>query len=450
LAQLIHRRLISAAVNATSVPSYPGAAAWPPSFGNSSSVTASAGLTAVIDTAAQTLTVSNSAPLSSMGEVIVNAGPSAAGPTDADFDLQLLQVYPNLVTNGKFDSGLTNWTSATYADGTGTVVPSVVSTYNGHTNVYKADLAIRQKVKTTQIFAVSAGHWYTARAKVATDSVPANSKVKTYLYLYNDPLGGIKFSAHDVGASGQMDGPNVWNPMEISFYAAGTDVGVQFVSICPNGATVPCAVYWDDIEVFEAPPAVDDPELTYGLTKVAVNNGSFAADTGGWWPQVYADGSGIGTISWTSLMLGHNGCYSIVQTPGQKAKITEYGVAPASSYPLAEQLQGGKSVKLSAYLLSNAATQANTGKYYAYIYSFDSTFATIRKSFAAIIQQGGMVNSTWSQIQVGGVMFSDFGGIQIVAIDPAAATGQTQFIDDVTVNMDKDPIYFWDASLFPM
>jgi len=437
---------ISAAVNSFGTPSYPGVAAWPASFADAAAVVADAGVTAVIDTTAKTLTVSNTVALTGKKLVKIEAAPATA-PNPADYDKGILQVYPNLVANGKFDTSLTGWATDNYSDGTLPIpTPTVVANFAGKTNVFKANLTIGKKIKTTQVIAVTANQWLTARAKVATNAtVVANAKLKTYLYIQDDPIGGIKFSAHDVGANGLMDGPNVWNQMEISFYSKATDVALQFVSISPATATEAADLYWDDIELFQAPPAVADPELTYGSTKLAVNNGTFDANTAGWYPQVYADGTGIGTIAWAASQSGKSGVYSIAQTPGQKAKISQYGGA-GSLAPMSDQLAIGKSVLFSAWVLSNGATP---GKYYAYIYSYDAATVAIRRSAAAITQAGGNVTNTWSEIKVGGVMFTDVGGIQVVAITPATGAAQTHFIDDVTLAMDKDPIYFWDATLFP-
>jgi hypothetical protein len=440
---------LSAAVNAAGTPAYPGSVVWPSSFADVNAVVVvGTGVTAAIDTATQTLQVSNVAPLTGEALVKINAGPSFT-ISSADYDKGILEVYPNLVTNASFDSGTAGWNTQVYADGTLPFpIPTTVASFLGRTNVFKANLAVGQKIQSSQVVTTVPSQWYTARAKVATDAAPSTAKLKTYLYLQDDPIGGIKFSAHDVGANGMMDGPNVWNQMEISFFARSTDCAVQIVSICPASATTPGALYWDDVEVFQAAPAVIDPDLTYGNTKVAVTNSTFDANTAGWYPEVYADGSGIGTIAWVASQGGKNGVYSIAQTPGQKAKISQFGVT-GSLAPLAEQLVAGKSVRYSVWVYSNAASQAGTGKYYAYVYSYDSGWVNIRRSMASIVQPGGNAAATWSQIQVGGVMFTSYGAIQIVAIDQASQAAQTHYFDDVTLAMDKDPIYFWDATLFP-
>jgi len=441
---------ISAAIDTAAVPSYPGATAWPLSFSTTGAVVADAGLTAAIDNVGKTLTISNAAALSGKKYVRIIAAPAAA-PNLGDYDKGILQVYPNLVVNGNFNAALgSEWNVQNYADGTLPIpTPTIVASFAGKTNVFKANLTIGKKIQASQVIATSPSTWYTARAKVATDATDvAGSKLKTYLYIQNDPIGGIKFSAHDVGANGQMIGPNVWNPMEISFYAQATDCAIQFVSISPATASTTADLYWDDIEMFQAPPAVIDSDLTYGYTKVAVNNGTFDSSTVGWYPEVYADGTGIGTIAWAASQSGKSGEYSIAQTAGQKAKISQYGGA-GSLAPMAEQLAQGKSVQLSAWVLSNADTQAHTGKYYAYIYAYGSDTSTIRRSIASIVQPGAIAPNTWTQIQAAGVLFTNIGGIQVVVIDPASSVAQTQFIDDVTLNTDKDPIYFWNNVLFP-
>ncbi|MFB3897333.1 MAG: hypothetical protein ACE14V_13610 [bacterium] len=440
---------ISAAVNAFGTPSYPGVATWPASFddGGATSVVADAGVTAAIDTAAQTLTISNTSALSGKKLVRIEAAPATA-PNATDYDKGILQVFPNLATNGKFDSSLSGWTTQLYADGTEPIpTPTVATSFAGKTNVYKANLTIGKKIKSTQVvYGTTPNTWYTARAKVATDATNVSgSKLKTYLYVLDDPLGGLPRSAHDVGANGMMDGPNVWNQMEISFYSRATVVALQIVSISPATATASGDLYWDDVEFFQAPPAVEDSDLTYGYTKVAVNNGTFDSNTAGWWPQVYADGTDIGTIAWAGSVNGKSGVYSISQTVGQKAKITQAsGVAEA---PLAEELVGGKSFKFSAFVCTSAAA-GQAGKYYAYVYSYNTSYG-IRRSAASIIQPGTLTQNTWEEIKVGGVLFTDIAGIQVVAICPTNKSAQIHYIDDVTVAQDKDPIYFWDSALTP-
>jgi len=440
---------ISAAVNSFGSPSYPGVTAWPASFAGAGAVVADAGVTAAIDTGAETLTVSNAAALSGKKFVRIEAAPATA-PNPGDYDKGILQVYPNLLVNGKFDSGLSNWTTQLYADGTLPIpTPTVVASFAGKTNVYKANLTVGKKIKSTQIvLGTTPNQWLTARAKVATDSTNiAGTKLKTYLYVLDDPLGGLPRSAHDVGANGKMDGPNIWNPMEISFYSRATDVALQIVSISPANATATGDLYWDDVELFVAPPAVDDSDLTYGSTKVAVNNGTFDSNTGGWYPEVYADGSAIGTIAWVASQAGKSGVYSISQTAGQKAKITQGWLNPFAALP--QQLAAGKSVKLSAWISTNAAA-GQAGKYYAYIYAYDNASSyAVRRSLASIVQPGALAQNTWEEVKVGGVTFTDIIGIQVVTIDPVGKAAQTHYIDDITLAQDKDPIYFWDATLFP-
>jgi len=339
-----------------------------------------------------------------------------------------------LIINGKFDSALSSWSTELYADGTGIGTESVVASYLGNSNVYKIVQAIGQKAKVTQIVNVTPNQWYTARAKVATDATSVSaSKQKTYLYILDFP---ITRSAHDVGANCQMDGPGIWNPMEISFYARSTQVALQFISICPATATAGASMYWDDIELFQAPPAVIDTDLTYGNTAVAVTNGSFDASTAGWLYQGYAEDAITPVYVWAASQSGHSGVISINLGAGRKAKGTQGGFV----------WEAGKSVKLSAFVLTDAAA-GNGGKYYAYIYSTDNTNAIIKRSAASIVQPGAIASNAWEEIKVGGVTSTAYGAIQFVTIT-GTKPAQTHYVDDITLAVDQDPIYFWDATLF--
>ncbi|MCX7919113.1 MAG: hypothetical protein N3A72_05790 [bacterium] len=160
---------LSAMVNAAGTPSYPGNAVWPESFADANAVVAESGITASIDTGTKLLTVSNSAALSGKKLVRIEAGPSAT-INPADYDKGILQVYPNLVVNGKFNSGLSDWTTQVYGDGTGIGTVTVEANYLGKTNVFKVAQTPGQKAKTTQVISVTPNQWYTARAKVATDA----------------------------------------------------------------------------------------------------------------------------------------------------------------------------------------------------------------------------------------------------------------------------------------
>jgi hypothetical protein len=428
---------LAAAVNvAGTTPSYPGTATWPASFADTNAVVADAGVTASIDTAAQTLNVSNAAALTGKKLVRIEAGPGAT-IDPADYDKGILQVYPNLLLNGKFDSTLSNWSTEIYGDGTGTGTVTVEASYLGKTNVYKVAQTAGQKAKATQIIDVTPNQWLTARAKVATDaaSVPA-SKQKAYLYILDFP---ITRSAHDIIQPNYF-APGVWNDMEISFYARSTQVAVQLVSIIQASATAGAGMYWDNIELFAAAPAVEDAELTYGNTAVAVTNGSFDSDTSGWLYEIYGDGTGMGTISWAASQTGHSGVLSSNQATLNKGKATQNLIA----------LGAGKSAKLSAYVLTNASA-GNGGKYYAYLYSISTTTLggiNIEKSAASIIQPGSIGSSTWEEIKVGAKPSKDLSSIQIVFIT-GTKPAQTHYVDDVTLALDKDPIYFWDSTLFP-
>jgi hypothetical protein len=430
---------LAAAVNVAGAgTSYPGDVAWPESFADTAAVVADAGVNAAIDTATKLLTVSNAAALPGKALVKIEAGP-AATINAADYDKGILQVYPNLVLNGKFDSTLSNWSTEIYGDGTGTGTITVEASYLGKTNVYKAAQTAGQKAKATQIIGgLTPNQWLTARAKVATDATDVNAaKQKAYLYIMDFGGSLITRSAHDIIQPGFMTA-GVWNDMEISIYSQVNQVAVQFVSIVQASATVGAGFYWDDIELFAAAPPVEDVELTYGDTEVAVTNGSFDSDTASWLYQIYGDGTGMGTITWAASQSGRSGVLSASQVTGEKGKATQNGVLTNAA---------GKSTKLSAYVLTNAAAGSG-GKYYAYIYSTSPDWTSIRKSAAAIIQPGSIASSTWEEIKVGGVPSMPDGSIQIVFIT-GAKPAQTHYVDDVTVAMDNDPIYFWDSTLFP-
>jgi len=428
---------ISAIANLAGTPSYPGSANFPPSFADAAAVVADAGVTAAIDTAAKTLDVSAATALTGKKLVRIDAGPDFT-INPADYDKGILQVYPNLAANGKFDAGTTNWNVQIYGGASGMGTITIAANYNGKTNVFKAAQVAGQKVQATQIITgLTPGQWYTARAKVATDATDVNAtKQKAYLYIMDFPGGVISRSAHDIIQPGFFT-VGQWIDMEISMFCQANQIAVQFVSISNAAATLGSSMYWDEIELFQAPPQVEDAELTYGNTAVAIPNGSFDSNiSGGWLIQGYA-GANPGTASWAASQSGHSGVLQIVQATADKAQSSQNGV-------LAGAL--GKSVKLSAFVLTNASA-GNGGKFYAYIYSTDTAFA-IQKSHAAIIQPGVIGSNAWEEIKVGSIARTDTNCIQICTITGAKAA-QTMFVDDVTLAADKDPIYFWDSTLFP-
>lgn len=442
---------LSASVNTAASPSYPGAAVWPASFDAAGAVSADAGITADIDTTAKALIVSNAAPLSGKKLVRIEAAPGTS-PNLADYDKGILQVYPNLLTNGKFDVNSSNWSFQPYVTGYTTGNISIVAgPFLGKTNVLKIDQAVNNNCKFTQIVPATAGTWYTARLKVATDAaVIANSKQKIYLYIQDLGAGGaIARSAHDIIQPGQMDA-GVWNPMELSFYARETQIAVQCVSIVQGSASAGAATYWDDIEVFAAPPEVADAELTYGNTEIPVINGGFETDTSGWSYQSFGATTGTGVVSWVSAQTGQNGVVKIAQGSNNAIKMTQAGLASwGMPFPMAEILTADKSAKLSLKVLSSAATGA-TGKYYLYIYSnTDTTVTTIKRSVASIIQPGALPGTTWETIQIGGIPRTAFTSIQGLLITPGSKAAQNIYVDDFALASDKDPIYFWDSTLFP-
>ncbi|MDI6785005.1 MAG: hypothetical protein QME64_13045, partial [bacterium] len=148
---------VSAIANITGTPSYPGDVSFPPSFDDAAAVSVSTSdITASIDTGTKLLTVSASGAVPGKQYVYVEAGPDVT-VTPADYDKGILQVYPNLVLNGKFNAALSDWTTEVYADGTGIGTVSVEAEYLGKSNVYMCAQTSGQKAKVTQVIAVTAG-----------------------------------------------------------------------------------------------------------------------------------------------------------------------------------------------------------------------------------------------------------------------------------------------------
>ncbi|MFB3897894.1 MAG: SBBP repeat-containing protein, partial [bacterium] len=168
-----------------------------------------------------------------------------------------------------------------------------------------------QKGKISQVFSVPRAGWYTAAARVYTNISETAKQQKVYLYLQElDSSTTISATGNHVVQPG-AGGLDIWGwkPMQISFYATGTILAVQVVSINPTNSGVTGSLYIDNVWVTAG--------VSQAATPIPLTNPGFDQGTTGWLVDIYADGTGPGIwAGWNGLLIG-------AQAGGEKCKISQ-------------------------------------------------------------------------------------------------------------------------------
>jgi parallel beta-helix repeat protein len=360
--------------------------------------------------------------------------------TGSDYDKQLLRVYEIVNKSGHFGApgDTTQWYFEVYGDGSSAGTLSWVTAYSDGDGIAKIMQSPGQKGKISQVFTVPKPGWYTAIARVATDIGSASKQQKIYLYLQElNASNQIIEVANQVISSGAgtFSGAGFYRNLAISYYAKGTVLGVQVVAINPGSSGVSGSLYIDNVWVYPGSPWVT---RSYGATQIPIVNGSFDTSAAGWMVEVYGNGSGTGTWSWDTGWLGKSGVFKVVQSGGQKGQASQLFNFPSEE----------RNASASVWVYSSATSSGNTQKVYLYLYSFDSSYATVIESGNAILQPGMWTPNQWREVKFGYTPISSNNAVQIVAINQSGKPSANIYFDDIAVNQDQDFIYYWDHTLF--
>ncbi|MCX7919694.1 MAG: lectin like domain-containing protein [bacterium] len=321
-------------------------------------------------------------------------------------------------------SDTSRWYFEVYGDGTGPGTLSWLPGFSGQTGVVRIIQTPGQKGKLTMLFSVSSAGWYTARAKVATDITNSAKQPKIYLYLQeltgSSTIIGCANEVIAAGAGG-FSAASSWKNLEISYYASGTSLAVQVVSINSGNSGVIGGIYFDDILVYASAPK------GYNGTTASLTNASFTSNTSGWSVQVYGDATAMGTWSWATGWYGRSGLMKGTQSSGQKAKVSQLFALPNGS---------NKNAFVSIWVFSGATAKSNTQKVYLYLYSWDSGYTKIIESGNAILYPGQWNQNQWRELKFGYTPYSGTNALQFVAINPSGKPVQTIYFDAVTVKQE--------------
>ncbi|MFB3894776.1 MAG: lectin like domain-containing protein [bacterium] len=199
--------------------------------------------------------------------------------------------------------------------------------------------------------------------------------------------------------------------------------GESFIS--SNGST------WSDISAAYKPKSnVCLKAYTKAGTpapKVMNSYGQFstASDTTKWYYQVYADGSGPGTLAWVSSFTGQTGVVRFNQSAGQKAKLSQTFSVPSAGWYTAK-----------AKVATDVTGTSKQPKIYLYLQEMNSSAAIIACANEVIASGGGGFSraSTWKNLEVSYYASGTCLGVQVVGINPSGSgTNGNIYFDDITV-----------------
>ncbi|MDI6782921.1 MAG: PKD domain-containing protein [bacterium] len=152
-----------------------------------------------------------------------------------------------------------------------------------------------------------------------------------------------------------------------------------------------------------------DKEIIY-VYELANQFGQFTAssDTSHWYFEVYGDGAGAGTLSWTSSW----NVISIMQAAGQKAKLSQIFSVPSSGWYTAK-------VKVA----TDVADISKQQKVYLYLQELNQDTGIVTSANQVVAPgNGGLGDAwTWKEMAISYYTQSTLLGIQVVSINPSSS-----------------------------
>lgn len=155
--------------------------------------------------------------------------------------------------------------------------------------------------------------------------------------------------------------------------------------------------------------------------------GSFddSSDITHWYFEKYGDGTAAGTLSWIDNYVGRSGLVTMMQTPGEKGKLTQVFSVPSTGWYTAV-----------AKLATDIADTTKQQKVYLYLQELDSSTAVVATG-NQVMQPGagGFAGAgIWKQLQISFYAEGTMLGVQVVGINPtnSSVTGSL-YVDDVWV-----------------
>ncbi len=423
--------------------------ALPPSFGIMDSLSTDNPAITATWSDNSTVQITLVSTLSGMANAYVTASPNTTTPFGGDVDVERIQVYPNLLSNGTFNTAGDTiiWSPMELAPGRTTMatqqwIPSYTDAAGTQANgvwqftFANASSGVKATPSTSNWISITNGQWYTFRMRLVADT-PNNSHLACLYGYTNYPGSGTQT---DIVGNVLFGVPTVWTWQEAPLLAHGSSIyGYPQFQFKAGGAG---SIYVDEIQIINAAPALMQArsntqshylygqftvgtdttgwgqELYYGAVSapsITVNNGlvlNFARATSG--------SSGQEGIKWTANngVQGPLHAYTFPVHPNYDVNVgLTLSVQPGSFNTLGIVL-------VAAYGVQTAGEQ-----------SFDNLIAA---AGVGILNSGhyyaeGNAVNPYYQTQFG--VRSDRPGILVVS--------------DVDVNVDNDDPNFGDATLFP-
>ncbi|MFB3894777.1 MAG: lectin like domain-containing protein [bacterium] len=166
-----------------------------------------------------------------------------------------------------------------------------------------------------------------------------------------------------------------------------------------------------------------------GTPKISTMNSygqfSTAGDTTKWYFQVYADGSGPGSLSWLPNFAGQTGVIRFQQAAGEKAKLSQTFSVPSAGWYTAK-----------AKVATDIVLTAKQQKVYLYLQEMNSSNAIIACANEVVASGGGGFSSasSWKNLEISYYASGTGLAVQVVGINPSGSgvVGRIYF-DDILV-----------------
>jgi PKD repeat protein len=178
----------------------------------------------------------------------------------------------------------------------------------------------------------------------------------------------------------------------------------------------------------------DWEKQTMDIYEILDRNNRFSSsnDTTGWFFEIYADGTGTGTLSWASSYNGQDGVIQLAQAAGQKAKLSQIFTVPVPGWYTAK-----------AKVATDIADVTKQQKVYLYLQEFNQNTVLSSVGNQVVSPGNGAFEGAgiWKQLEISFYTASTILGVQIVGINNlASGVSGSLYIDDIYVYQSPPPV----------
>lgn len=171
----------------------------------------------------------------------------------------------------------------------------------------------------------------------------------------------------------------------------------------------------------------DWEKQTMDIYEILDHNNRFNSnsDTTGWYFQIYADGTGPGTLSWVSSYNGQDGVIQLTQAAGEKAKLSQIFTVSTPGWYTAK-----------AKVATDISDVTKQQKVYLYLQEYTQGLALAEVGNQVVSPGNGAFEGAgiWKQLEISFYTASTILGVQVVGINNlTSGVSGSLYIDDVYV-----------------